>query len=157
MIKLKIEQDTGPLLSFYHVYDEQGETLFVIESKFELGAHLFVRDPDGECLAEIKRRLPSVLPVYELTIGGEQAGRITKRVGISSYKAEPIGWETKGDIFGLQYNVKCGGELVLAVNKPISAFGDTYDLKIYDEQNVMMAVLMTVVFDISQHRGDGTE
>src|SRR4029453_571972 len=60
---------------------EQGRAAFQVDGKvLSLHDRLVIRDPEGREVAQVHRKLAALRPTYKVTIGGEEAAEVRKRL-----------------------------------------------------------------------------
>jgi uncharacterized protein YxjI len=63
------------------ITDEQGRAAFEVDGKvLTLHDRLIIRDPEGREVAQVHRKLAALRPTYKVTIGGEEAAEVRKRL-----------------------------------------------------------------------------
>ena len=146
-MKLLFKQRFLSWLDSFDVYNENGDTVYTVEGQFSFGKRLKVFDAADNFLGEIKQELFTFLPRFEIYIGDELAGEITKEFSFFSenFNIDYLGWHIDGDAFGWDYTVSdSAGNEVAKISKELFNLTDTYciDVKnITDTLHVLMLVL----------------
>ena len=98
---------------------------FIKAEFFSFGHVLHVYDTSGTEVALIREKIFSFLPKFEITVGGNILGTITKQFTFfkENYSIDYKGWSVEGDFLGWDYDIKDNyGACVSAVNKEIFNF-----------------------------------
>ena len=150
-MELMIKQRVFSWSDTYDVYDESGEPRYYVEAEiFAFGHQIHVYDKrTGREVGSIHQRLFTFLPTFEIVIGGNVVGTITKEFTffLPRYTVDFRGWDVEGDFMGWDYEATCGGRTVLTVNKELLTWGDTYVLRYADVGDEIPGLLLTVAID----------
>src|SRR5215470_12681396 len=116
----------------FDISDEHGRPVLRVDGKaLSVRDRLVLRDPDGRDVAEVRRKLVATRPTYEVSIGGEEAARIRKKLFtpfVDRYTVDipgPDDLEMVGDLFDHEYTVRRDGAVVATVSKSYFAMRDT--------------------------------
>lgn len=72
MIELFMKQKMFSFKDAFHIYDRDEQETFKVEGRFfSLGDSLQMTDSSGKTLVSIEQKLMSLLPRYEISIGGK--------------------------------------------------------------------------------------
>lgn len=139
------------------ITDEHGRPVLHVDGK-ALRERLVLRDLDGREVAEVRRRLVSMRPTYEVSIGGEEAARIRKRLFtpfVDRYTVDipgPDDLELVGDLFEHDYTVRRGGQVVATVSKAYFTMRDTYAVDIAPGQDDLLILASVLALDLAEDR-----
>ena len=150
MKSLYIKQKLWSLKEKYTVMNEQQEDIYFIEGSFmSLPKRFTITDLNGSEIAQITRRLLSILPKFEVDIVGEYPVTISKSLAFikEKYAIEAQGIEIRGNWWDLSFEVWKEDLLIGAVQSKIFTWADTYELSIYDEAYENLMVAITVAID----------
>jgi uncharacterized protein YxjI len=121
----------------FDVLDEHGTKLFHVDGKvLSLRNKVIIEDPSGQEVASVRRHLVSVRPTYEITIGGEKAAEVRKKL-FTPFRERftidvpgPDDLEMRGDLLDHEYVIERGGHDVAAVSKRWLTVRDTYAVQV---------------------------
>ncbi|MGN0623856.1 MAG: LURP-one-related/scramblase family protein, partial [Oscillospiraceae bacterium] len=132
MMILVLKQKIFSLLDSYDICDSSGNCVFTVKSKFALGHCMTVYDSAGREVGEIKEKVISFLPVFEIYISGRYAGRIKKELTFFKprFTLDCFGWSVRGDIMEWDYSVYDGSRQVMSVSKRLMHLSDTYEINV---------------------------
>lgn len=128
----------GKLLSFHNkfdLFDKDGKLLFKSKKKlFRLLAKYVIHDVDGIEVATMNRKF-SIRPNFNLTILGKDQ-------------------VLDGSLFAHSFNVLDDGNVVASIHKKIISWGDTYEIEVYENENVELYLFVVIIMDqvIHEHR-----
>jgi len=141
------------------ITDEHGRPVLRVDGKaLSLRDRLVLRDPDGRDVAEVRRKLVATRPTYEVSIGGEEAARIRKKLFtpfVDRYTVDipgPNDLELVGDLFEHEYTVRRGGEVVATVSKAYFTMRDTYAVDIAAGENELLILAAVLALDLAEDR-----
>ena len=139
------------LRTIFKILDESGKEGFSVRGEIlSLGKRLHVYDRAGREVALLKQRLISILPTYDIYIGGRRAAVIQKRISIlkPTYSISGCNWRVKGDFLSHNYRmIDQGGHVTASIRKRWFSFGDAFELSVPDERNSLLAVCVMLVID----------
>ena len=75
-MKLLLRQRFFSWFDSYDIYDEAGNTVYVVKGEFSMGHRLQIYDPVGTPLGRIQERVLTFLPKFELYAGEQYIGEI---------------------------------------------------------------------------------
>lgn len=151
-MKLLIKQRVFSWSDTYDVYDEWERPRYFVKAEFfTLGHQIYVTDElTGQEVGSIHQKLFSLMPQFDLVIGGMDMGFIRKEFTFfrPRYRLNVNGWQVQGDVFGWDYDVlDAGGNYVMHITKELFHWGDTYVLDIPDERNALLCLLIAISID----------
>ena len=97
------------------ILDKSGRTRYTLVSEaYSLGKRLSVLDLAGRPAIQIRQRIPSILPSYDLEIYGKPSGTVVKDIsGLRPrYYLADMGWEACGAVAARDYEILSGGTAV---------------------------------------------
>ena len=153
---LYIKQRVFSLGDTYRVYDVNQEPVFEVRSEiFTLGAKIHLYNMAGKELFYIKRRLPTLLPAYEIYAGSCLCADIRKewsffrpRLTVSSGYGN---FELEGDFWDMDFTIRCAGQTLGSIQKEWFSWGDAYQLDIADERDMAFFTTMVIAIDNCLH------
>lgn len=149
-MKMLFKQRFFSWLDSYDIYDEQGNTLFMVEGKLSWGHCLHILDPAGKHIATVKQVVLTWLPKFELYIGDRNLGSISKELTffVPKYHVECSGWQVEGDFLEWDYSiVDAGGAKVASINKEVWNFTDTYSIDVARSEEALLALMVVLAID----------
>jgi uncharacterized protein YxjI len=143
----------------YIIKDAAGNDRFLVDGKvFTLGDKLSFCDLAGRELVELRQRLLSWGPTYELSRAGGEAATIKKNlwtffrdrftVDVTSDGPTPDDLEVQGDFWDHEYAFTRAGQTVAAVSKRWFTWADTYGVDIAAGEDDVLVLACTVVVDL---------
>ena len=98
-MKLLFRQRIFSWFDSYDIYDENGNTVFVVKGQLAWGHCLKICDPQGHELGLVKEKIITFLPKFELYEGGRHIGRISKKLSLFSpkFSIDFNGWQVEGN------------------------------------------------------------
>ena len=107
-MKLLFRQRIFSWLDSYDIYNEKGETLFVVRGQLSWGHCLKIYDVFGEEVGKVKEKIVTFLPKFELFADGRHLGSVKKNFSLfsPSYSLDFLGWKAKGNIFEWDYTIR---------------------------------------------------
>lgn len=135
----------------YDIYDENGEPRYFVKGKvFSLGHQIHIYDKQtNEEVGAIKQKLLTFLPKFEIYIGGNLMGTVTREFTFlkPKYHVDFRGWEVDGDFMGWNYVAHKGEYEVLRVTKELMAWSDTYAIHYTNPADEVPALLLVLAID----------
>lgn len=153
-MNLYIRQRIFSWTDSYDVYDETGEARYEVRGAlFSLGHQIHVYDKRaGEGHGEIgciRQKLFSLLPTFEIEIGGRVVGTVQKKFTLfrQSYLVDYRGWDVDGDMMGWDYRVMENGRQIMSISKELFRLSDTYVLSFNHPADEIPALLLVLAID----------
>lgn len=151
MMKLLIKQRVFSWTDAYDVYDETGTPKYYVKAEFfSFGHQIHIYDKQsGEELGSVHQKLFTLLPTFELVMGGRTTGLIRKRFTLfrQSYEVQYRGWEVEGDFMGWDYCVVHGSREIMSISKQWFSWGDTYALHFENPADELPGLLLVIAID----------
>ena len=143
----------------FDITDEHGLPVLRVDGKaLSMRDRLVLRDPDGRDVAEVRRKLVATRPTYEVSIGGEEAARIRKKLFtpfVDRYTVDipgPDDLEMVGDLFDHEYTVRRDGDVLATVSKSYFTMRDTYAVEIAAGEDDLLILASVLALDLAQDR-----
>lgn len=141
------------------ITDEHGRPVLRVDGKaLSLRERLVLRDLDGREVAEVRRKMVSMRPTYEIEIGGQEAARVRKKLFtpfVDRYTVDipgPDDLELVGDLFDHDYTVRRGGQVVATVSKAFFTMRDTYAVDIAAGEDELLILAAVLALDLAEDR-----
>ena len=142
----------------YDIYDESGEPRYYVKGKvFSIGHQIHVYDKrTNEEVGAIKQKLLTFMPKFEIIIGGQSTGIISREFTFlkPKYHVDFRGWEVEGDFMGWNYVARRGDYEVLRVSKELLAWSDTYAIHYTNPADEIPALLLVLAIDAIKSQQD---
>jgi uncharacterized protein YxjI len=139
------------------ISDEQGRPVFHVDGKvLSLRNRLVIRDPEGREVAQVHRKLASLRPTYKVTIGGEEAAEIRKRMftpfgdRFTIDVPGPDDLEMAGDLFDHEFTIRRGEQVVATVSKRGFSMRDTYAVDVAAGQDDLLLLASVLALDLAE-------
>lgn len=94
----------------YDIYDESGETLYVVKGQLSWGHCLKIYDAQGRNLGMVQERVLTFLPKFEMYLGERYVGCISKEFSFFTprYHIDCMGWHVEGNFLEWDYRILDG-------------------------------------------------
>ena len=149
-MKLLFRQRIFSWFDSYDIYDENGNTVFVVKGQLAWGHCLKICDPQGHELGLVKEKIITFLPKFELYEGGRHIGRISKKLSLFSpkFSIDFNGWQVEGDWFEWDYDIRSArGARVATISKQLFRWSDTYVIDVADPNHALCALMVVLAID----------
>ena len=145
----------------FDVLDEHGTKLLHVDGKvLSIRNKVVIEDPSGAEVASVHRHLVALRPTYEITIGGEKAAEVRKKLFTpfrESFTIDgpgPDDLEMKGDLLDHEYVIERGGVEVAAVSKRWLTIRDTYAVQVADGVDPLLVIGSVLALDLAMERDE---
>jgi uncharacterized protein YxjI len=139
------------------ITDEQGRAAFEVDGKvLTLHDRLIIRDPEGREVAQVHRKLAALRPTYKVTIGGEEAAEVRKRLftpfgdRFTIDVPGPDDLEMAGDLFDHEFTIRRGDQTVATVSKRWFSMRDTYAVDVAADQDDLLILASVLALDLAE-------
>ncbi len=149
-MKLIFKQRLFSWFDSYDIYDEAGNTVFLVKGELAWGHLLRVYDAGGNEVGYIKEKILTFLPKFEMYIGNGYAGAIRRELTLfrPRYIIDYKDWHVDGDWFEWEYTIgNSAGQCVATVSKEIWNWTDTYTIEVYHPQDTIYALMLVLAID----------
>ncbi len=149
-MKLLFKQRLFSWFDSYDIYDEAGNTLYVVKGQLSWGHCLKIFDPAGCEVGTVKERLFTFLPKFELYLGEQYMGCISKELTFlrPKYDIDCNGWHVEGNFLEWDYRIQgASGQPVAIVSKELFHWADTYVIDVYDPGDALCALMLVLAID----------
>lgn len=149
-MKLLFKQRFFSWFDSYDIYDEDGNTLFVVKGDFHWGHLLRIYDADDNEVGYIQEKLPTCPPKFEMYLGDSCVGCIRKKFPFlpPKYNIDYIGWQVEGNFPEWDYSIRDASDQVIAsVSKELWNWTDTYTIDIVNPQDALYALMLVLAID----------
>ena len=157
-MKLLFKQRLFSWFDSYDIYDAQGGVFCTVKGQLSWGHCLNVYDSRGSRIGTVKERVLTILPKFEIYIGGTYRGCIRKELTLlrPRYNIDFNGWQVQGSILEWDYTI-CdqSGRQVAAVSKQLFRLTDTYVIDVNDPNDALYSLMLVLAIDAEKcSRGD---
>ncbi len=149
-MKLLIKQRVFSWTDSYDIYDEQGNPKYFVKAEFlALGHQLHVYDSHQRELGVVKQQILTLLPKFDIEIGGEIRGTIQKEFSFFKprYDIDYKGWRVEGDFLGWDYDVYSACSPVIHISKELFRWGDTYVIDFQNPEDELEGLMLVIAID----------
>ena len=149
-MKLLFKQRMFSWFDSYDIYDEGGNTVFVVKGRLAWGHCLKIFDAQGREIGIVKERILTFLPKFEMYLEGRYIGCISKAFTffLPKYNIDGNGWHIDGDLFEWNYRiVNSTGRPVAKIKKELWNWTDTYVIDVHDSQDALCALMLVLAID----------
>ena len=134
----------------YDIYAEDGSVLYTVKGQLSWGHCLKIFDADGCEVATVKERIFTFLPKFELFLGEDYIGCISKEFTLFHpvFTVDCNGWQVQGDFWEWDYQILTAQGLVAAaVSKQLLRWTDTYCIDVTDPRDALPALMVVLAID----------
>jgi uncharacterized protein YxjI len=143
----------------FDVLDEHGTKVLHVDGKvLSLRNKVVIEDLDGNEVASVHRHLVALRPTYEITIGGEKAAEVRKKL-FTPFREKftidvpgPDDLEMKGDLLDHEYVIEQDGQEVAAVSKRWLTIRDTYAVQVAAGVDHLLIIGAVLALDLALER-----
>ena len=149
-MKLLFKQRRFSWFDSYDIYNEQGETVYIVKGQFSLGHCLKIFDLNGKEIGLLEERLLSWLPKFDMYIYNNYIGCIKKEFSFFKprFNIDYNGWQINGDFLEWDYSIKDSSHSEIAtVSKEILNWTDTYVIDVHNPDDAIYALMLVLAID----------
>ncbi|MDD5948695.1 MAG: LURP-one-related family protein [Lachnospiraceae bacterium] len=134
----------------YDIYDEQGNTLYVVKGQLSWGHCLKIFDAFGNEVGTVKERVLTFLPKFEVYLGEKYLGCISKAFTFfkPQYDIDYNGWHIDGSFMEWDYKItNAAGGMVASISKELFHMTDQYVIDVPNQQDSLIALMFVLAID----------
>ena len=134
----------------YDIYDEQGNTIYVVKGQLAWGHCLKIFDAYGNEVGTVKERVLTFLPKFEVYLGERYLGCISKELSLfrPRYDIDYNGWHIEGSFMEWDYRItNSQGGVVASISKELFHMTDQYVIDVVNEQDALIALMFVLAID----------
>ncbi len=149
-MRLLFKQRMFSWFDSYDIYDEAGNTLYVVKGQLAWGHCLKIFDAAGNEVGTVKQRLFTFLPKFEMYLAERYLGCISKEFTLfrPRYNIDCNGWQVEGDFFEWDYQlIGADGRRVATVSKELFNWTDTYVIDVLEPRDALCALMLVLAID----------
>ena len=130
-MKLLFKQRLFSWFDSYDIYDEFGNTVYVVKGQLSWGHKLVIYDADGNEIGMVVQRVLTFLPFL-----------------MPHYNIDYNGWHIDGSIMEWDYNIlDQRGYSVASVSKELFHMTDTYVIQVNEPEYALDALMFVLAID----------
>ena len=149
-MKLLFKQRLFSWFDSYDIYDEAGNTVFTVKGELSWGHLLRIYDAIGNDVGYIKERVFTFLPKFEIYLGDNYMGCISKEFTFfkPKFNIDYNGWTVDGDWFEWDYSIfNSSVQTVATVSKEIWNWTDTNVIDVQDPNDAICVLMLVLAID----------
>jgi uncharacterized protein YxjI len=149
-MKLFFKQRIFSWLDSYDIYDEQGNTVYIVKSKLAWGHCLKIFDAFGNEIGTVKERVLTFMPKFEVYLGEKYLGCIERELTFfkPKYDIDYNGWHVEGDLWQWDYEIVDGrGSRIATISKELFHLSDTYVIDVCDSEDALIVLMFVLAVD----------
>ena len=134
----------------YDIYAPSGQTLYTVKGQLSWGHCLKIYDAAGREVGEVKERILTWLPKFEMYRGSQYVGCISREFTFfrPKYYIDCNGWQVEGDFWEWDYRiVNQSGRQIATVSKELFNWTDTYVIDVADPADALYALMLVLAID----------
>ena len=149
-MKLLFKQRFFSWFDSYDIYDEAGNTVYLVKGQLSWGHLLKIYDANRFEVGTVREKIITFLPKFEVYMGNTYVGRISKEFTLfrPKYDIDFNGWHIDGDFLEWDYSiVGSRGELIATISKQLLRWTDTYVIDIVNPNDALCALMFVLAID----------
>ena len=157
-MKLLFKQKFFSWFDSYDIYNDAGETVYVVKGQLSWGHCLKIYDGYGNEIGTVKERILTFLPKFELYLGERYLGCISKEFAFfkPKYNIDCNGWHVEGNFLEWDYSIMDrSGQYIATVSKRLFNLTDTYEIEVRDPQDALCALMLVLAIDAEKCSRNG--
>lgn len=149
-MKLLFKQRFFSWFDSYDIYDESGNTVYVVKGQLSWGHCLKIFDRYGSEIGTVKERVLILLPKFEIYEKNNYIGCISKEFTFikQKYNIDFNGWHIDGSFMEWDYTiVDSHGNKIAEISKELLRMTDTYVLDISKPEDALYVLMFVLAID----------
>src|SRR5215467_1634578 len=138
------------------ITDQAGQAVLHVDGKvLSLHNRLVLRDPAGNEVGEVSRKLVSLRPTYQIAIGGQDVAEVRQRmfkVFGERFAIDVVGGDEMtidGDLFSHEFTIDRDGQTVATISKRWISMTDSYVVDVASGQNDVLILASVLALDLA--------
>lgn len=151
MRKLYVKQKVFKITDHYPIFDEEKKPVYQVDQDFRLvGNTVHVSNSQEQEIFVVEKVVFSLLPRYEVSFSDGREIELKSRLALLKKHIdvfpEEMGITLEGNIFDHDFSINKHGNMIGRIRKELFAWGDTYEISVYDErfQDLIVALMIAV-------------
>jgi uncharacterized protein YxjI len=139
------------------ITDEHGRPVLQVDGKvLSLRNRLVLRDPEGRELAQVQRKLVAMRPTYQISVAGQEAAEVRKRLftpfgdRFTIDVPGPDDLEMTGDLLDHEFTIRRGDQVAATVSKRWFSVRDTYAVEVAAGQDDLLILASVLALDLAE-------
>ena len=149
LIELYMKQKILSIGPEFDIFDAKEKPVYHIDGDATQFFYT-IYDRGGE-IARLSRKIIALMPEYIIRLGGEEAGRIKKKVRLTNaeFTGTLNGQELKieGDMYGFDFDIRLGDSIIGHVDTACQIFRDCYRIRVFDPEYQDIVVMLAIICD----------
>ena len=149
-MRLLFKQRLFSWFDSYDIYDEAGNTVYVVKGQLSWGHKLVIYDAYGNEVGMVVQKVLTFLPKFEIYKNGSYIGCLSKEFSFLTphYNIDYNGWHIDGTIMEWDYSIlNQSGYSIARVSKELFHMTDTYVIDVQDPGNALDALMFVLAID----------
>jgi len=149
-MRLLFKQRLFSWFDSYDIYDEAGNTVYVVKGQLSWGHKLAIYDASGNEVGMVVQKVLTFLPEFEIYKNGSYIGCLSKEFSFLTphYNIDYNGWHIDGTIMEWDYSIlNQSGYSIARVSKELFRMTDTYVIDVQDPGNALDALMFVLAID----------
>lgn len=149
-MKMRFKQRFFSWLDSYDIFDEAGNTLYTVKGQLAWGHCLQIFNAHNEAVGEVRERILTWLPKFEMYIQDRYIGCIRREFTFfrPKYTIDCNDWHVDGDFFEWDYVIRNGvGQQIATVSKELFNWTDTYVIDVENPNDALCALMLVLAID----------
>jgi uncharacterized protein YxjI len=139
------------------ITDEHGQPVLQVDGKvLSLRNRLVLRDPERREVAQVQRKLVAMRPTYQISIAGQEAAEVRKRLftpfgdRFTIDVPGPDDLEMTGDLLDHEFTIRRSGQVAATVSKRWFSARDVYAVEIVPGQDDLLILASVLALDLAE-------
>lgn len=153
MMKLLFKQRLFSWFDSYDVFDENGNTVFIVKGELAWGHCLQIYDAKEQHVGTVKEEVMTLLPKFRMYQGEKYIGDIRKELSffVPKFSLDCNGWKVEGNFLEWDYVVKDKNEqIIMKANKQLLNWTDTYSIEVYRQEDALYSLMIVLAIDAAK-------
>lgn len=136
----------------YDIYDEAGNTVFIVKGELSWGHRLQIYDTSGNHLGTVQEKVLTLLPKFQLYVAERMVGVLEKEFTFfrPKFNLDCNGWTVEGDFWEWDYTVMDGPRTVMSLSKELWNWTDTYSMDIPRREDTLLCLMIVLAIDAAK-------
>jgi len=146
------------------ITDDSGRPVLHVDGKvLSLRNTLVLRDPSGDEVARVERKLLTIGTRYEISVRGQEIAEVRKQFFTpfrEKYTIDipgPNDLELSGNLLDHEFTVDRGGQTIATVSKQWFTLRDTYGVEIAPGEDDVLILAGVLALDLAEDRANKAE
>lgn len=149
-MKLYFKQRLFSWFDSYDIYDETGNTVYIVKGQIAWGHLLKIMDPSGREIGAVREKILTFLPRFELYAGNSFIGTLKKEFTFfrPRFSIDCNGWYVEGGFMEWDYVIHDqSGRVVATISKELFHWTDHYVMDIANPGDSLLVLMFVLSMD----------